>query len=124
MLLLPHLACVPPSLVATFERPGQHNHTACIVCLYLCIWAHHTACAAHPCSYCLPLSPPQTGVFIPEKSNIWRDCCDGMLDWVKEHVYEASGATRKHHTLQERGRRLPATPRSAQHPAGTRLAPH
>lgn len=30
----------------------------------------------------------QTGVFIPEKSNVWRDCCDGMLDWVKEHVEE------------------------------------
>ncbi|KIZ06017.1 ankyrin repeat protein [Monoraphidium neglectum] len=29
-----------------------------------------------------------TGVFIPEKSNIWRDCCDGMYDWVKEHVME------------------------------------
>lgn len=23
---------------------------------------------------------------MPEKSNIWRDCCDGYLDWVKEHV--------------------------------------
>ncbi|KAI8466436.1 MAG: ankyrin repeat-containing domain protein [Monoraphidium minutum] len=29
-----------------------------------------------------------TGSFIPEKSNIWRDCCDGMYDWVKEHVLE------------------------------------
>lgn len=28
----------------------------------------------------------QTGKFIPEKSNIWRDCCDGMYDWVKEHI--------------------------------------
>jgi hypothetical protein len=35
---------------------------------------------------------PQTGVFIPEKSNIWRDCCDGMYDWVKEHVMEVRGA--------------------------------
>lgn len=33
----------------------------------------------------------QTGVFIPEKSNIWRDCCDGMYDWVKEHVMEVRG---------------------------------
>lgn len=24
-----------------------------------------------------------TGKFIPEKSNIWRDACDGYLDWVK-----------------------------------------
>jgi hypothetical protein len=30
----------------------------------------------------------QTGKFIPEKSNIWRDCCDGMYDWVKEHIME------------------------------------
>lgn len=35
-----------------------------------------------------PTITEQTGVFIPEKSNIWRDCCDGMLDWVKEHVLE------------------------------------
>lgn len=33
----------------------------------------------------------QTGAFIPEKSNVWRDCCDGMLDWVKEHVEEVGG---------------------------------
>ena len=30
----------------------------------------------------------QTGKFIPEKSNIWRDCVDGYLDWVKEHILE------------------------------------
>ena len=24
-----------------------------------------------------------TGRFIPEKTNIWRDCVDGYLDWVK-----------------------------------------
>jgi hypothetical protein len=30
-------------------------------------------------------------VFIPEKSNIWRDACDGQLDFVREHVLE--GAT-------------------------------
>jgi ankyrin repeat protein len=23
---------------------------------------------------------------VPDKSNIWRDSCDGYLDWVKEHV--------------------------------------
>jgi hypothetical protein len=34
----------------------------------------------------------QTGKFIPEKSNIWRDCCDGMYDWVKEHIMEVSHA--------------------------------
>jgi hypothetical protein len=28
----------------------------------------------------------QTGLFVPDKSNIWRDSCDGYLDWVKEHV--------------------------------------
>jgi hypothetical protein len=38
-----------------------------------------------------PLTRAQTGVFIPEKSNIWRDCCDGMVDWVKEHVMEVRG---------------------------------
>ena len=45
-----------------------------------------------------PLSPPsplpptqkqqQSGVFVPEKSNIWRDCVDGYYDWVKEHIAE------------------------------------
>lgn len=39
------------------------------------------------CCWCLL----QTGKFIPEKSNIWRDCCDGMYDWVKEHILEVSG---------------------------------
>jgi len=32
----------------------------------------------------------QSGKFIPEKSNIWRDCVDGYYDWVKEHI--ADGA--------------------------------
>jgi hypothetical protein len=30
----------------------------------------------------------QTGKFVPEKSNIWRDCVDGYYDWVKEHIME------------------------------------
>ena len=30
----------------------------------------------------------QTGNFIPEKSNIWRDCVDGYIDWVREHIEE------------------------------------
>lgn len=30
----------------------------------------------------------QNGTFVPEKSNIWRDCVDGMYDWVKEHILE------------------------------------
>lgn len=30
----------------------------------------------------------QSGRFIPEKSNIWRDCVDGYYDWVKEHIQE------------------------------------
>ena len=30
----------------------------------------------------------QNGKFIPEKSNIWRDCVDGYFDWVKEHILE------------------------------------
>jgi hypothetical protein len=33
----------------------------------------------------------QTGVFIPEKSNIWRDCVDGFYDWVQEHIEEVGG---------------------------------
>lgn len=33
----------------------------------------------------------QTGTFIPEKSNIWRDCVDGYYDWVKEHIEEVLG---------------------------------
>lgn len=41
---------------------------------------------------CLPCrarhTHQQTGRFIPEKSNIWRDCCDGFYDWVREHILE------------------------------------
>ena len=33
----------------------------------------------------------QTGKFVPEKSNIWRDCVDGYYDWVKEHIEEVGG---------------------------------
>lgn len=29
-------------------------------------------------------------MFVPEKSNIWRDCVDGMYDWVKEHIMEGA----------------------------------
>ena len=32
----------------------------------------------------------QTGRFIPEKSNIWRDCVDGYYDWVREHIAEGA----------------------------------
>jgi len=32
----------------------------------------------------------QTGRFIPDKSNIWRDCVDGYYDWVKEHINEGA----------------------------------
>lgn len=31
-----------------------------------------------------------TGKFIPEKSNVWRDACDGYLDWVREHVEDGA----------------------------------
>lgn len=31
-----------------------------------------------------------TGKFVPEKSNIWRDCVDGYYDWVKEHIMEGA----------------------------------
>lgn len=31
-----------------------------------------------------------SGKFIPEKSNIWRDCVDGYYDWVKEHISEGA----------------------------------
>ena len=34
--------------------------------------------------------PQVTGRFIPEKSNIWRDCVDGYYDWVKEHIQEGA----------------------------------
>lgn len=39
-------------------------------------------------SFIFPSSPPQNGRFIPDKSNVWRDCCDGYYDWVKEHIEE------------------------------------
>ncbi len=31
-----------------------------------------------------------SGKFIPEKSNIWRDCVDGYYDWVKEHILDGA----------------------------------
>ncbi|KAG2430644.1 hypothetical protein HYH02_013642 [Chlamydomonas schloesseri] len=31
-----------------------------------------------------------SGKFVPEKSNIWRDCVDGQYDWVREHVLEGA----------------------------------
>jgi len=31
---------------------------------------------------------------VPEKSNIWRDCVDGMYDWVKEHIAEVRRSVR------------------------------
>jgi hypothetical protein len=34
------------------------------------------------------IAVPQNGKFVPEKSNIWRDCVDGYYDWVKEHLEE------------------------------------
>jgi hypothetical protein len=40
----------------------------------------------------LPTYRLQTGKFIPEKCNIWRDCVDGMYDWVKEHIEEVRRA--------------------------------
>lgn len=81
-------------------RTGCHSRTHGFISLAgmpraACTRTHMTGRAARGA---LPTtSPPpagcvrtnsQTGVFIPEKSNIWRDCCDGMYDWVKEHVME------------------------------------
>jgi len=31
-----------------------------------------------------------TGKFVPDKTNIWRDCVDGYYDWVKEHIAEGA----------------------------------
>jgi hypothetical protein len=30
----------------------------------------------------------QSGRFVPEKSNVWRDACDGAYDWLREHIME------------------------------------
>ena len=38
----------------------------------------------------LTYTKQQTGRFIPDKSNIWRDCVDGYYDWVKEHINEGA----------------------------------
>eukprot|EP01023_Acetabularia_acetabulum_P019727 TRINITY_DN20091_c1_g1_i2.p2 TRINITY_DN20091_c1_g1~~TRINITY_DN20091_c1_g1_i2.p2 ORF type:complete len:171 (+),score=33.71 TRINITY_DN20091_c1_g1_i2:142-654(+) len=38
-----------------------------------------------------------TGKFIPEKSNIWRDCVDGYYDWVKEHILEGAPLNESDH---------------------------
>ncbi|KAK9827378.1 hypothetical protein WJX81_004666 [Elliptochloris bilobata] len=38
-----------------------------------------------------------SGNFIPEKSNIWRDCVDGYLDWVKEHIEEGAPLNESDH---------------------------
>ena len=49
--------------------------------------ALHSLAPAPACS--------QTGKFVPEKSNIWRDCVDGYYDWVKEHIEEVGGQKRR-----------------------------
>jgi len=47
--------------------------------------------SALTCFFISALFPlPQNGKFVPEKSNIWRDCVDGYYDWVKEHIEEVS----------------------------------
>ncbi|KAI7844845.1 hypothetical protein COHA_001499 [Chlorella ohadii] len=38
-----------------------------------------------------------TGKFVPEKSNIWRDCVDGFYDWVKEHIEEGAPLNESDH---------------------------
>ncbi|KAK9815614.1 hypothetical protein WJX72_006846 [[Myrmecia] bisecta] len=38
-----------------------------------------------------------SGRFIPEKSNIWRDCVDGYYDWVKEHIEEGAPLNESDH---------------------------
>lgn len=67
--------------------PCGHNpcHACCRLLVALMHMGHHH----------LPLLGPgaQTGKFVPEKSNIWRDCCDGMYDWVKEHIEEVRWLT-------------------------------
>jgi len=42
------------------------------------------------CVFPLTSTKQQTGRFIPDKSNIWRDCVDGYYDWVKEHINEGA----------------------------------
>ena len=44
----------------------------------------------HAMRFPLTSSKQQTGRFIPDKSNIWRDCVDGYYDWVKEHINEGA----------------------------------
>lgn len=39
-------------------------------------------------SHALHLFFSQTGKFVAEKSNIWRDCVDGHYDWVKQDIVE------------------------------------
>jgi hypothetical protein len=59
---------------------------------------------------------------VPEKSNIWRDCVDGMYDWVKEHIAEARSRARalcvspahaltRHENTACRCNKTPASPR-------------
>ena len=38
-----------------------------------------------------------SGRFVPEKTNIWRDCVDGHIDWVKEHVAEGAPLNESDH---------------------------
>lgn len=63
-----------------------------------------------------PSPSPQSGVFIPEKSNIWRDCVDGYYDWVKEHILEVREGG------EERGGSYMCVPLRNNHP--TILSPH
>ncbi|KAG1669644.1 hypothetical protein FOA52_010804 [Chlamydomonas sp. UWO 241] len=38
-----------------------------------------------------------TGRFVAEKSNIWRDACDGNYDWVREHLLEGAPLNESDH---------------------------
>ena len=59
----------------------QTRESACIIItcarIITCSRKHHS-------------SRSQNGKFVPEKSNIWRDCVDGYYDWVKEHIMEGA----------------------------------
>ncbi len=31
-----------------------------------------------------------SGQFVPTRTNVWRDACDGQLDWLKQHISEGA----------------------------------
>lgn len=78
---------MPFDLIVRFRAPGPTSH-ANYISLFRFRWSAQLRTGAVSSCLTTLVLPSQSGKFIPEKSNIWRDCVDGMHDWVQEHIRE------------------------------------